>query len=69
MTIVTGLRAARSVPEIVKFNNLKKSTVRDVKRCYDAFIAAGGLPEDFCSNRKIHKKRSDSPKGDIVTRL
>ncbi len=69
MTIVTGLRAGRSVPEIVKFNNLKKSTVRDVKRCYDAFIAAGGLPEDFSSDRKIHKKRSDSLGIDIVARL
>jgi hypothetical protein len=69
VTIVTGLCAGRSVPEIVKFNKLKKSTLRDVKRRYDAFIAAGGLPEDFSSDRKIHKKRSDSSGGDIVARL
>ncbi len=69
VTIVTGLCAGRSVPEIVKFHKLKKSTLRDVKRCYDAFIAAEGLPEDFSSDRKIHKKRSNSPGGDIVARL
>jgi transcription initiation factor TFIIIB Brf1 subunit/transcription initiation factor TFIIB len=66
-TIVTGLRAGRSVPEIVKFNNLKKSTVRDVKRRYDAFIAARRL--QLQSDRKIHKKRSDSLGVDIVARL
>jgi hypothetical protein len=68
-TIVSGLRAGRSVPEIVKFNNLKKSTVCDVKRGYDDFIAARGLLEDFSSDRKTHKKRSNFLGVDIVTRL
>jgi hypothetical protein len=40
-----------------------------VKRRYDDFIAAGGLLEDFSSNRKAHKKRSDSLGVDIVARL
>jgi hypothetical protein len=30
--IISGLRAGRGVKEIVKFHNLKKSTVWDVKR-------------------------------------
>ncbi len=43
--------------------------MRNVKRCYDDFIAAGGLLKDFSSDRKTHKKRSDSLGVDIVARL
>ncbi len=38
--IISGLRAGRSVKEIVKFHNLKRTTVWDIKRRYDTFIAA-----------------------------
>ncbi len=68
-TVITGLRAGRSVAEIVKFNNLKRSTVRDVKQRYAAHIAAGGRPEDFSSKRKEHRKRSDCLDGRIVAAL
>ncbi len=54
---------------MLKLNILKKSTVHDVKRCYNDFIAAGGLPEEFIFNRKTHKMRSDSLGDDIVARL
>lgn len=40
-----------------------------MKRCYNDFIAAGGLPEKFISNRKTHKMRSNSLGDDIVARL
>ncbi len=68
-TVITGLRAGRSVADIVKFNNLKRSTVRDVKQRYAAHIAAGGRPEDFSSKRKEHRKRSDCLDGRIVAAL
>jgi hypothetical protein len=54
-TIIGGLRAGRSVCEIVRFNNFKKSTILDVKNCYDEFISAGGKPDDFSSERKQHR--------------
>jgi hypothetical protein len=54
----SGLRAGRTVAEIVKFNNLSKSTVKRVKCHYDPFIAGGGLPEDFETTRKVHKRRT-----------
>jgi hypothetical protein len=68
-TIITGLRAGRTVSEIVRFNNLKKSTVRNVKRRYDDFIAGGGLPEEFSSDRKVHRRTSDTLDASIVTKL
>ncbi len=67
--IIPGLRAGRSVKEIVKCHNLKRTTVWDVKRCYDTFIAAGGLPEDFSSERKTHSRRSDAMDISIVASL
>jgi hypothetical protein len=46
--------------EIVNFHCLSKSTVKHVKRQYNAFIAGGGLPEDFETTRKDHKRRSNT---------
>jgi DNA-binding Lrp family transcriptional regulator len=43
--------------------------VHAVKKRYDAFIAAGGLPEDFSSARKSHKRRSEALDDDIVATL
>jgi hypothetical protein len=40
---ISGLLAGRSVKEIVKFHNLKRTIVWDIKRHYDTFIAARGL--------------------------
>jgi hypothetical protein len=59
-SIASGLRVGRTVAEIVKFNNLSKSTLKRVKCNYDAFIAGGGLPEDLETTRKEHKKRSNT---------
>ncbi len=56
--IVSGLRAGRTVKEIKDFSNIKKSTVYDVKKKYDEFIASGGSPDSFEFARKIHKRRS-----------
>jgi hypothetical protein len=44
-TILSGLRAGRTVSEIVSFNNISKSTVKHLKKRYDEFIAGGGLPK------------------------
>jgi hypothetical protein len=59
-TIASGLRAGRTVAEIMQFNILRKSTVKCVKHHYDGFIASRGLQEDFETNRKKHKLRSDT---------
>ncbi len=63
--IACGLRAGRTVKEIVEFNKIKKSTVYSVKKLYDEFIAAGGSPDEFDVPRKIHKRRSDA-KGPVL---
>jgi hypothetical protein len=65
-TIASGLHAGRTVSEIVKFHNLSKSTVKRVKRRYNAFIAGGGLLEDFEMTRKDHKRQSDTLDDAIV---
>jgi hypothetical protein len=57
--IVSGLRAGQMVKEIMDFANIKKSTVYDVKKKYDEFIASGGFPDTFKIARKIHKRCSD----------
>jgi transposase len=57
--IVAGLRAGRTVKEIMSFANIKKSTVYDVKKKYYEFIASGGSPDTFKIARKMHKRRSD----------
>ncbi len=59
-SITSGLWVGRTVAEIVKFNNLSKSTLKCVKCHYDAFIAGGGLPEDLETTRKERKKRSNT---------
>jgi len=46
-TIASGLHAGRTVADFVKFKNLSNSTLKHVKRRYDAFIAGRGLPENF----------------------
>jgi hypothetical protein len=65
-TIASGLRAGRTVSEIVNLHNLSKSTVKRVKRWYEAFLAGGGVPEDFETMRKDHKRRSDTLDDAIV---
>ncbi len=59
------MRTGRSVKEIVKFHNLKRTTVWDVKRRYNTFIAAG----DFSSERKAHSRRSNTVDISIVASL
>jgi hypothetical protein len=53
----------------VLFNNLSKSTVKGVKCLYDAFIAGRGFLEDFETNRKEHKRRSDTLEGTVMPDL
>jgi hypothetical protein len=69
VTIISGLRTGRSVKEIVKFHDLIRTTVWDIKRRYDTYITAGGLPEDFSSERKTHSRRSDAMDVNIVASL
>jgi hypothetical protein len=57
--IVSGLRAGRTVKEIMDFANIKKSMVYGLKKKYEEFIASGGSPDTFEIARKIHKRRSD----------
>jgi hypothetical protein len=50
----------------VQFNNVSKSTVNCLKKHYDEFIAGGGLSENFSSERKDHRRRSDALDNDII---
>ncbi len=61
--------AERCVSDIVRFNNLKKSTVCDVKQWYDDFVAAGVLLEEYGSDRKVHRRRSDTLEASIIAKL
>ena len=65
-TIISCLRAQKTVNEIVSYHNFKRETVRDIKRKFDAHIAAGGLPEEYACKRKKHRKRSDTLGDKIV---
>ncbi len=39
--IISGLRAGRTVWEIIEFHNIKRSTVFSVKKKFNEFIASG----------------------------
>ncbi len=65
LTIITGLDAGRTVAQIVQFNNLKISTVCNVKQHYNNFM----LPGELSSDRKMHRSRSDACEARIVARL
>ncbi len=54
--IISGLHVAQSFCEIVQYNNLKKSTVRDVNCATTPLL----LPEDFSCERKQDRRRSDT---------
>ena len=59
-TTINGLRAGRTVSEIVKFHKFKKMTVYWAKKSFDAHIAAGGLSKELTGKRKHHKRNSDT---------
>jgi len=40
--IVCGLRAGRTMKEIMSYGNINKNIVYDVERKFDKFIASGG---------------------------
>ena len=52
--IIFNLRAGMSPGEIVMRFNFKQSTVYDLKKKFDAFVAAGGAPDDFSVTRQPH---------------
>ncbi len=49
--IVCGLRAGRTMKEIMSYGNIKKSTV-DVERKLEKFIAPGGSADRVLTGRK-----------------
>jgi transposase len=57
--IVHGLAAGMTANDISKAHKLSKSTVYHVKSRLEAFVAAGGYPENFSVDRKRPKRRSD----------
>ncbi len=63
--IASGLRAGRPIKEIIEFNRIKKSTIYAIKKKFDKFIAAGGIPEEFDFLKKVHRRWSDA-KGPIL---
>ncbi len=65
--IASGLRVGCTVKEIIKFNQIKKSTVYAIKKKFDEFIAAGGVSEEFDFPKKTHRRQSDA-KGPILVR-
>jgi hypothetical protein len=40
--VINGPRAGRTEKEILQFHNTKKSTIYEMKKKWDAHIAAGG---------------------------
>ena len=53
--VICGLRANRTVPEIVAFNNIPKSTVYDIKKRFEAFVSNGGDKDEFSVSNKVSK--------------
>jgi hypothetical protein len=43
--MVCGLRAGRTMKEIMSYGNINKSTVYEVERKFEKFIASGGFAE------------------------
>ena len=58
--IISNLRAGMSPGEIVKMFQFKKTTVYDLKKKFDVFVAAGGAEDDFPVNQQPHKERMDA---------
>ena len=50
--MVCGLRAGRTMKEIMSYGNISKSTVYDVERKFEKFIASGGSAEAILTGRK-----------------
>ncbi len=67
--VVSGLCARRTAKEIIQFHNIKNRTVYDIKKKWDAHIAAGGSADDFETRRKVLKRRSDSKGAELVEDL
>jgi hypothetical protein len=51
--VISGLCAGRTAKEIIQFHNIKKSMVYDIKKKFEAHVAAGGAPDDFETSRKM----------------
>lgn len=64
--IVSGIRAHRTNAEIAEFHNIPISTVKKITKLYNDFLASGGKDEDFDIQRKVHKRRSDTKREDMV---
>jgi hypothetical protein len=50
--VTSGLCAGRTAQEIIKFHNIKKSTVSDIKKKFEAHVAAEGPAGE--TSRKMH---------------
>jgi hypothetical protein len=50
--IVCGLRAGRTMKEIMSYGNINKSIVYNVKRKFEKFIASGGSADFVLTGRK-----------------
>jgi hypothetical protein len=59
----------KTVSEIIEFINVSKSTVKCLKKRYDKFITGRGLPENFSSEGKDHRRRSNALDDDTVVAL
>jgi hypothetical protein len=57
-TIISGLHVGRTVSEIVYVAS--HSTAKCFKQRYAKFISGNGLPENFSSERKDHRRRSNT---------
>ena len=60
--IACGLRNGRTVKEIFKFyrKTIELRTVRSVKRDYDNFVAAGGVPAEFDLSKKVSQGHNEA---------
>jgi hypothetical protein len=67
--VISGLCAGRTAQEIIQFHNIQKSTVYDIKKKFEAHVAAGGAPDDYETSRKTHKRRRDSKGAELADNL
>jgi hypothetical protein len=67
--IVNGLSAGMTPTNIIKAHKLKQSTVYNVKKRFEAFLAAGGSPDSFSSRKHIVRRDPGKSMGAIAAKM
>jgi hypothetical protein len=67
--IVNGLSAGMTPTNIIKAHKLKQSTVYNVKKRFEAFLAAGGSPDSFSSRKHMVRREPGKSMGAIAAKM